>query len=198
MSAAPPSVVLVSKLRASGGEDAVVEVYRRYFLRMVALLRRRLPGPLRPRVDADDLAQSAWGSFLGGLQRGKLDLEGRDSLWPLLAVIAVRKLQDQMARATAQCRDVGRETALAPERAGPSAEPSPAEALAVEETVQMLQQRLGDETQQEILRLRLDGLSVEEIAERVQLSGRTVKRVLHKVRELWEGLCREAGEAPPC
>lgn len=126
MSAAPPSVVLVARRRASGGDSALVDVYQRYFVRMVALLRRRLPGSLRRRIDAADLAQSAWGSFLGGLQCGKLDLGGR-------------------------------ETGLSAGEAEPLPEPSPAERLAVEETIQLLQQRLGNETQQEILRLRPDG-----------------------------------------
>ena len=44
----------------------------------------------------------------------------------------------------------------------------------------------GDEKQQRILMLRLQGYSVEEVANEVSLSERTVKRVLQKVRDLWQ------------
>src|SRR5207249_1523290 len=115
MSDLQTSQQLLAQLRAGGARDeALVAAYQRYFFRLVVQLRKRLAGPLQHKADAADLAQSAWGSFLEGLNRGNLDLEGRESLWPLLALIAIRKYQDLNERFHTHRRDVTREQSFSP------------------------------------------------------------------------------------
>ena len=92
--------------------QALAAAYQSYFLRMIGLLRKRLPPHLCQRAGPDDLAQSAWGSFLRGLEEERFDLEGRDSLWPLLARVAIFKLHALIDCAHAGKRDVSRETPL--------------------------------------------------------------------------------------
>ncbi len=130
------------------------------------------------------------GQFPAGLTEGRLDLAGHDSLWPLLAQIAIRKYQDQVEAFHAQKRDVTRETPL---DAGTAPEPvahaaSPLEELAAAETVELLASRMADERQRQILAMHLGGYRAREIAAEVRLSERTVKRVLKRVRDLYEEL----------
>jgi RNA polymerase sigma factor (sigma-70 family) len=171
--------------------EALAAAYQRYFLRLIGLLQRRLPAYLCRRVDAADLAQSAWGSLLRGLEADRLDLGGRGSLWPLLARIALCKYHDLLEAAHAQKRDAARETYLqdlTPGRAAPepaAAEPSPVEEAAAAETVELIASRLSDERQRHILAMHLGGYRVGEIADEEQLSERTVKRVLQKIRDLY-------------
>src|SRR5579871_3322590 len=57
------SLRLVAQLRQAADplrREALAAAYQRYFLRLIALLRRRLPAYLCRRVEAADLAQSAW------------------------------------------------------------------------------------------------------------------------------------------
>jgi RNA polymerase sigma factor (sigma-70 family) len=197
------SVRLVAELHQAADDArrrALADAYQRYFLRMIGLLRRRLPPHLCHRVEPADLAQSAWVSFLRGVDAGRLDLDGRDSLWPLLARIAICKYHDLVARAHTQKRDAARETSLddrAPGRAAwepLAAEPSPFEDAAAAETTELIAQRLGDERQQQILAMHLGGFAVGEISAEVKLSERTVKRTLHKIRELYAEV---SGVDPP-
>jgi RNA polymerase sigma factor (sigma-70 family) len=194
MPPAPESIRLLDQLQQSADpvrREALGAAYQRYFLRIIGLLRRRLPPYLCQRVEAADLAQSAWGSFLRGLGDGRLDLDGRDSLWPLLARIAICKYHDLLEQTHSQKRDPARETSLEEVRGGAaawqplSAEPSPLEEAAATETTALLAERLGDEKQQQILAMHLGGYLVREIADEVCLSERTVKRVLQKIRDLY-------------
>src|SRR5262245_20422678 len=68
--------ILLALRAADARNDALVSAYQRYFFRMVALIRKRLPGYLQNKADPSDLAQSAWGSFIDGLARNELDLDG--------------------------------------------------------------------------------------------------------------------------
>jgi RNA polymerase sigma factor (sigma-70 family) len=192
----PPSsesIRLIAELQqaADARRQALATAYQRYFLRMIGLLRRRLPAYLCQRVDAADLAQSAWGSFLRGLGEGRLDLDGRDSLWPLLARIAICKYHDLVEEANTQKRDAARQAScrVTPGEQMPweplAHEPSPLEETAAAETVELVASRLGDERQRQILAMHLGNYLVREIADEVRLSQRTVKRVLHKIRDLY-------------
>jgi RNA polymerase sigma factor (sigma-70 family) len=196
------SVRLLAEMHRSADgprREALAQAYQRYFGRMIGLLRKRLPVYLCQRADPADLAQSAWVSFLRGLEEDRLDLDGRESLWPLLAWIAICKYQDRVEREHAQKRDRAREVPLGDGRPGApdweplGNEPSPYEEAAAAEATELIASRLGDERQKQILSMRLGGYQVEEISAKVGLSQRTVKRVLAKIRELYEEV---AGLAP--
>jgi RNA polymerase sigma factor (sigma-70 family) len=197
------SLELVARLRRSDGESrnvALAATYQCYFARLLGLLRLRVPAYLARRQDPEDLAQSAWASFVGGLNAGQLDLEGRETLWPLIAQIALCKYHDLVASAHRQKRDIRREASL-DAADGPAADlrdarGTPVEEAAAGETVELLYARLGDDRQQLILALHLSGYLVREIAEEIKLSERTVKRVLSKVREFYAEVVGEPGSAP--
>ncbi len=192
------SIQILEKLKASGGQDptVVAATYDRYFRRMLGLIRKRLGSQFSQYADEDDLAQSAFGSFVKGVGQGKFELDDRESLWPLLALMATRKYQDLVARYRTQSRDHARVQAadgfeLARDHQRPAL---PDEAIAVEETIRLVQERLPEHKHQEVLRLLLEERSVEEIADQLGLSDRTVKRVLHRIRELW----REIDDSIEC
>jgi RNA polymerase sigma factor (sigma-70 family) len=188
------SVRLLAELQRSADlprRQALATAYQRYFLRMIGLLRRRLPSYLCQRVEPADLAQSAWASFLRDFAEGQLDLDGRDSLWPLLARIAICKYHDLVEKAHTQKRDAARESSLDARSAGQApweplaSEPSPYEEAAAAETAELIAARLRDERQKQILTMHLGGYLVREIADEIRLSERTVKRVLQKIRDLY-------------
>jgi hypothetical protein len=47
-------------------------------------------------MDAEDVLQSAFRSFFGGLENGKFAVEGEGDLWGLLAAITLHKLYRQV------------------------------------------------------------------------------------------------------
>src|SRR5438067_587025 len=70
-------------------------------------------------------------------------------------------------------------------------EPDPGLATEVAEECDRLLAALGDAELRRVALLRMDGHSVEEVAERVGCAPRSVKRKLQLIRSIWE---REAGD----
>ncbi len=54
----------------------------------------------------------------------------------------------------------------------------------MDETERLLNQ-LGDEKLRRIAVMRMDGLSTEEIAERLRSTSRTIRRKLERIRDVW-------------
>jgi DNA-directed RNA polymerase specialized sigma24 family protein len=175
-----------------GEPAAVQELWQRYFARLVELARGRLRQVPRG-ADEEDVALSAFDSFCRNAGQGRFpQLQDRDDLWRLLATVTARK-------ACRLLRDEGRykRGGHAP-RAGAdgddpdallervvSSEPSPEMALQLTEEYHRLLRRLGDDKLRQVAIWRMEGYSVEEIAERAGCAPRSVKRRLQVIRSLW-------------
>jgi DNA-directed RNA polymerase specialized sigma24 family protein len=185
-------------LRA-GGDSAAQRLWERYFDRLVHLARARLRSARRAGAveDEEDAALSAFDSFCRGATEGRFPrLDNRQDLWRLLVVVTVRKVMGQVERQRAQKRGGGRlvgESALiGGEAAGLNGldriagdEPSPELAALVVEEYRRLRDGLRTEELRQVLDMRLEGYTREEIAERLGCAVRTVKRKLEVIREAW-------------
>ena len=166
-----------------GDEAAATALFERYFARLTALVRGRLGAKLRARVDADDVAMSAYRSFFVRAAAGQFELEESGDLWRLLARMALHKLSHQIERHTAEKRAVSQEERLTDSNGIASPEPSPDEAAAVADELEFIMRSLN-ETQRRTLELRLQGELLEAIAAELGQSERTVRRTLAQVREI--------------
>ena len=182
----------------AGGDSAAQHLWQRYFDRLVHLARSRLRSARRAGVveDEEDAALSAFDSFCRGATAGRFSqLADRDDLWRLLVVITVRKVFGQLHRQGAQKRGGGRlvgESALigaAAEGGGldrfAGQEPGPEMAAAVVDEYRRLRGDLKTETLRQVLDLRLEGYTREEIAQRLGCAERAVKRKLDVIRDAW-------------
>jgi DNA-directed RNA polymerase specialized sigma24 family protein len=188
----------------AGGEAAAQPLWERYFDRLVHLARNQLRRRGRRAVeDEEDAALSAFDSFCRGAAGGRFPmLTDRDDLWRLLVVLTVRKAIDQLERLNAAKRGGGKllgESAVAGADARLGAgldrlaggEPAPEFAAMIAEEYRRLRKGLGDDSLRQVLDLRLEGYSREEIAQRLGCAERTVTRKLDLIRETWlkrEGL----------
>jgi RNA polymerase sigma factor (sigma-70 family) len=184
----------------SGGDIAAQHLWERYFERLVHLARKKLQNARRPRTveDEEDAALSAFDSFCRGVERGRFPrLADRDDLWRLLVVLTVRKALDQIQRQGAAKRG-GDRSAGEPARPrdgddpGGGAldqlvgdDPTPEFAAMVAEQLVWLREALGDDSLRQVLDLRLEGYTREEIAERLGCAVSTVKRKLDVIRQTW-------------
>jgi DNA-directed RNA polymerase specialized sigma24 family protein len=183
----------------AGGNSAAQHLWERYFHRLVHLARTRLRAARRAGAieDEEDAALSAFDSFCRGAVSGRFpQLADRDDLWRLLVVITVRKVFGQLERQGAQKRGGGRlagESAVigadAADVGGPDRlagrEPSPELAALVVDQYRRLRDGLRTEALRQVLDLRLEGYTREEIAQRLGCAERTVKRKLEVIREAW-------------
>jgi RNA polymerase sigma factor (sigma-70 family) len=188
---------LVERLRR-GDEHAAEELWRRYYHRILRLAARRLPQSLRRTRDEEDVALSAFHSFVKGVQDDRFaNLAESDNLWGLLIVLTTRKVQAHMRHHSRQKRGGGKvrgESVFIDPRqpgqgsgiggiAGEVTEPA-LEAEMAEAASGMLD-ALQDENLREIAILRMEGYLVDEIAAELDISKRAVERRLQLIRKIW-------------
>jgi DNA-directed RNA polymerase specialized sigma24 family protein len=173
-----------------GDPAAVEQLWQRYFHRLVGLARGRLRTAARRAADEEDVALSAFDSFCRNAEKGNFpNLTDRDSLWRLLAVIVGRKAahlardEGRLKRGggTGPVEDEGETLARLLSR-----EPTPELAAQLAEECQRLLGVLADPELEKVALWRMQGSTVEEIAERLGCAGRSVKRKLQLIRSLWE------------
>jgi DNA-directed RNA polymerase specialized sigma24 family protein len=199
-----PSVTRWLRSLEAGENDgeAVDRLWRHYFDDLVRLARSRLRDAPRAVADEEDAALSALESFCKGASRGRYPRLGdRDDLWRLLVVITERKAFDQAQRERRQKRGGGRVLGT-PDLvdadqggrgiAGIAApEPTPEFAALMADECGRLLGRLRDDSLREVARLRMEGYTNEEVADRLGCSLRSVARKLELIRRTWLGEGRD-------
>jgi DNA-directed RNA polymerase specialized sigma24 family protein len=178
-----------------GDPAAVQQLWERYFQRLVALARKKLPGTARQAADEEDVALSAFESFCCNAERGRFpQLADRDDLWRLLVALTSRKAAHLL-------RDLGRQkrgggARVVPQGGGAeempleeflSREPSPVFAVQVAEECRRLLALLGDPELEAVALWKMEGYTTEEVAAKLNKSPHTVKRKLRLIRDLWAG-----------
>lgn len=173
---------LLRRVHEGKDEDAAYDLYFRYAQRLIHLARQKMPGDLATRLDPEDIVQSVFRTFFRRASAGQYDVPEGEELWKLLLVIALNKLRSQGAFHRAGKRDVQKTSALMPEQE------STKQGLDAELAKQFLQMSIDEvvsklpEASRMIVRLRIEGYEMQEIAQRVCRSKRTVERVLQNFR----------------
>jgi len=184
-----------------GGDAAAAQpLWERYHRKLVSLARQKLRSARRRVADEEDVVQSAFHSFFQGVARGRFpQLDDRDNLWRLLVVITARKALDQLAHEYSKRRGGGTlqgESRISPGEPGwdeaaieqvVGEEPTPEFAAQVAEEYEQLLDLLGEETLRRVAVWKMEGLTNDEIAGKLDCSRRTVARKLETIRVLWSG-----------
>jgi RNA polymerase sigma factor (sigma-70 family) len=181
--------------RLKRGESvAATHVWDRYHDNLLRLARRRLNGATRRVADEEDVVCTAFQSFFRRARDGQFpELAGRDELWALLSTITHRKAVNVLRVEQSKKRGGGKvwsewhslvesgddshglaATIVAEELA-------PERAAAIAELLGQL-----DPDLRQIVMLRLEGKTHEEISRRVNRSLATVERRLSLLRDKWE------------
>src|SRR5262249_61921152 len=105
------TIHLLDRWRA-GDQQAAADLFARYAERLLALARDRLSSQLAPRLDPQDVVQSACGSLFIGVRDGRYVLQQSGDLWRLLAAITLHKVRQKARHHTADKRSVRREQEL--------------------------------------------------------------------------------------
>lgn len=164
------------------------ELIDRYSQRLFALARQQLPLCVRQRVDPEDVVQSVYRSFFRRLEEGNFAFTEAQDIWRLLAAMTFYKARNAVKYHLRECRDARRERPL--QTGGdstegydvPDLEPRAADLELLFESLDKLLAGLPD-THREIVIWRLQGETIEQIAQRVCRTRQTVMRVLKRVQE---------------
>jgi DNA-directed RNA polymerase specialized sigma24 family protein len=184
------------QLKAGRRDEATRQLWEAYFGRLVRRAHALLGSRVRIGGDAEDVALSAFASFVRAVEHGRFPkLDDRDDLWQVLLVLAARKAGKLCRQESAGKRGGGRVAAFSelggddsaqPEPEFPGDEPDPAEAAALAETCARMLDRLGKEDLRQVALWRLEGYGNAEIARRLGRHAGTVERKLQMIREIWE------------
>jgi RNA polymerase sigma factor (sigma-70 family) len=180
-----------------GFEQQLVD---RYTARLLDLARRQLPDRVRKRVDPEDLVQSVYRSFFQRLKEGRFSFADSGDLWRLLAAMTFQRVMKAIRFHQQQCRDVRREEPLGTETSNVSRhtpynivaghEPGPDDLVELFDSLEKLLSNLPDKYR-DIAVLQLQGFSIDEIAQRVSRSRRTVFRAISELQSLAQKLLGE-------
>lgn len=185
---------LIGRLK-EGESQATQRLWESYFQQLVCLASQRLHRACRRAADEEDVALSAFDSFIRGVEQGRFPrLEDRHDLWRLLVLITTRKAADLAKHERRIKRGGGRvrgESALEGPDGQPgieqiiSREPTPAFAVQVAEEYDRLLQLLEKEDLRLVALWKLEGFTNAEIAVRLVCVERTVERKLDLIRKAW-------------
>lgn len=180
-------VELVERWR-QGDESAADQLYNRFTGRLLTLAGRNLSGKLQSRLDPEDVVQSACRTFFRRARDGQFQLEDDVGVWKLLVTITLNKIRNQVAHHSTQKRNASSEVSLshAPDAKEfhikrLSRDPSPLEVMVFLDELSQLHRCLGPR-EQKILELRLEGYSQGEIAQRLGVNERTIRRSIAEIR----------------
>lgn len=188
----------VQNLRGKDRESAR-QLWNRYFDRLIHEARRQLGRTPQRHVHEEDVAASVFASLCRGAENGRFDAVGsRDELWRLLIVLTRCKVIDRKRRLK-RIRNGGGKVAgesiflnkgdSEQRRRGLDGlagnQVSPEDLAIINEECQRLLLMLRDDTLRTVATCRLEGFSNEEIANRLQISIRSVERKLRLIRDSW-------------
>lgn len=173
---------LLRRIR-DGEQDAATALYLRYAQRIEALAKAKTSAALSARIDPEDVVQSVFRTFFRRAFEGHYEVPDGDELWKLLLVISLNKIRTLASFHRAAKRNVSATVTL--ERfdflAGGRVR-SEEDALRILEMI--IEETLINmpPAQRDMVRLRIDGHAVSEIASLTQRSKRSVERVLQQFR----------------
>jgi RNA polymerase sigma-70 factor (ECF subfamily) len=172
------------------------ELYDRFAERLLALARRRLSPRLASRVDPEDIVQSVFRTFFGRLKDGRLHVDDPEDVCKLLMRITVHKTLRQVSFHTAAKRNPSLETGHGEQAqqqlvALLAREPTPEAVVVFEDQLEHFLKELRPEERQ-IIELRMQGYTNEEIAARLGIYDRKIRRVMERLR----GIAEREGIAP--
>lgn len=175
---------LIERFR-SGDREAFAPLFARYRPRLAVLIHHKLSPELRSRVDVDDVLQEVFLAAFRDLDNFTYRSPGSFLAW--LSRIADHVVIDAARFYGRQKRDAGEilrfRSESNPEGPDPATTTTPTRLLAEKEAVQGLLEKLAalpDEYRQVILLAKMEGLTTQEIAERLGKSREAVALLLHR------------------
>lgn len=181
---------LIAGLR-SGNPSDITDFWNHYGPMMTRMAEKNLAAGVKRRVGADDVVQSVCRTFFRRAQGGEFQFDNSDDIWRLLCAITLTKVREKTRFHMRQKRGLQNEVALEPgtdsaRSLGPAdAGPSPADEAEFADLLQSTLDSLSEEERQ-IVDLRLQDMTMEDIAKQLGCSERTVRRIMKRVQATFE------------
>ena len=169
-----------------GDQTAWETLFRECYPKVRRVVRRKLNSSMRSLYDSTDFASDVMKSLAANWNH--LSFPSIDSLIAFLAQVAEQKVIDEHRKRHTLKRDMTRERRLAPADSQtspiqvPSTDPTPSQFAQAEEVKAWMLDRL-DETGRAIIKLKEEGYSVADIADKTGWNIRKVQRFLKDLHD---------------
>jgi DNA-directed RNA polymerase specialized sigma24 family protein len=166
-------------------DTAAHKLWEHAFSRLIRVARGMLRDIHRGPADEEDIALSAFQSLCAGAARGQYpELESRDNLWRILYTITLRKAAARRGYEKAKRRDAGRIVEVEIDTLA-ARDPAPEFVTTLVDELRYLMSTLRDDGLRQVARLMLEGLTNQEIADRLDCDVRTIERKRKLIRKAW-------------
>jgi len=182
--------------RAKAGDPAAIRDFLcRFEPEVRMMVRARLPKKLRTQFDSLDFVQAVWQSFFVDPPSDAPDFQKVEHLRGFLAGVVRNKVFEQHRRLTkTEKYDLSREERLYVRRGDRDVprevvSPDPSPSQTVQATDRLAQLTAGrSQREVDVISLRRQGLTFDEIAGRTGVNERTVRRIIDSARSRMEAL----------
>lgn len=191
---------------AEGDEEAIEQLWKFFYPRLKAAVRRAIESVPRLVGEESDLTSKALHGFLCKMLRSPdIDLTDVNGVWKLLRVVTMRHINDVAKNRFSQKRGglvsttsldqsvFGAQkldetdsdgSVFSEELRDPNAS-DPSQSVLFDDFVEHLLSQLDDEKTRYIVLLRLGGYNNGEIAELMKISIRTIQRRIEEIGKVW-------------
>ena len=171
---------------AAGVPDAADTIVSEYGVHILRAVRRRMNRGIREQFDSEDFAQAVWASFFGHLSIvSRFDTEGE--LAGFLCRMASNKVIDagrrRQARPDQQAAPVDKVPPVVHDERVRVSQPTPSQFAVANEQWENLNNAAGEDRQKRMLELLRAGADRSEIAQKMGVSERHVRRILSRISE---------------
>lgn len=175
--------------KAKSGDQDAIQSLQRFENDIRIMVRVRLPRPLRSQFDSMDFVQDVWQSFFRIFNHDPERFAQVRDLRSFLAGVARNKVyEEHRRRSLTQKYDLEREEPLYVRRGNRDiprdligSDPTPSQDAQARERLDQLLAG-GSPRDAEVIELKRQGLTFEEIATQTGLHERTVRRVIEAIR----------------
>jgi RNA polymerase sigma factor (sigma-70 family) len=176
----------------SDGHSAAYELDGRYRTRLCQLVEREMNRRFRRREDPEDVVQSAFRTFYRRNAIGEFRIDSTVDLWRLLETITQRKILKHVEKLGAGKRNPKREEY--PEADGLQGRiPTPEEAAIAADLMEKAMAGL-DESYMDVLHMRLQKCTEEEIATKLGCTRAFVRTKLGRIRDRLQKLSGDSDD----
>ena len=182
----------------AGTTQAADTIFDRYCIRLVALVSKRLSNRWKHQIDAEDIVQSALGSFFHRAKESRLHFSQSVSLWNLLALFAKRKMLRAIEQRSSQKRGGEFRQRKIENVMAELADPCSSSSVLQDDLDTLESELLATIPADcvDVVRNLLLGKTQKEIATELNVSDRTVRRRVEKLRSLLSGESLDSKPAP--
>ena len=161
-------------------------VIQSYLPKLIRLAARKLESSKNSLVEPEDVVSSVFRTVFRRLKSGKLELDDDDSIWNVLVTVLVRRLQNKIRHENAAKRSINKTVELEEFLTLVfSRDPDPQDAVHFNQIIEDVCKHLNPESRN-VFELKIAGYNNFEIADKLNISPRTVGRRIALIRDILE------------